>query len=501
MTPETTHDDEYVRQLVDLAAGWFSERRDQDKIFVIDARGRIYRSTEARRIRNPILPQHLEEDGQFCQISSVAQLAQQLLYSLLNSRRQAEWTPVKCSLAISRAASLLDRICSELGTTPDFAMDRNAIPRDLERQSAKDQDFINREQQIEIAFVRNIQAAFCKAAHQGSSGNIKDPPGLLVIGHLAGTAHVLEVDGSGHIMDSHLFSNFFQSIVAAEQTRLASLKNSITKIMPERRQHAREMLGNISRTLAKAMDIASFTGRSVMLRAAVGKVNHGVPISIWIAIDDSTTRAESGYYCTLLVHRAHREFILGASTGSLLYFPPCQLVSAVQFNDGDPTLAFPKVRQPAGAFGHTWLHPYTGKLNRKPTPQPVGASVEDPAFYKPSPQAIRLFSRLGNRSDTPYIGDLCLSGQDTAVMSLRARFNAAISGNGGDKLINIITAIHDIARIGLTRAHEQNTATPRARLSSEAMPFPLKEATVTGILARRIFPYYASRLPGSRAPF
>ena len=127
--------------------------------------------------------------------------------------------------------------------------------------------------------------------------------------------------------------------------------------------------------------------------------------------------------------------------------------------------------------------------------------MEDPAFYKPSSQAIRLFSRLGNRSDTPYIGDLCLSGQDTAVMSLRTRFNAAISGNGGDKLINIITAIHDIARIGLTRAHEQNTATPRARLSSDAMPFPLKEATVSGILAKRIFPYYSSKLPGSRAPF
>ena len=104
-----------------------------------------------------------------------------------------------------------------------------------------------------------------------------------------------------------------------------------------------------------------------------------------------------------------------------------------------------------------------------------------------------MFSGLGTRSNAPYVGDLCLNDQRASVTALRSRLGDAIRGASDERLIDIITEVHDIVRLGLTRAHEMNGAAPRTVLSAKQMPFPVSRRRLTGTLAKRVFPYNSTR--------
>jgi hypothetical protein len=214
----------------------------------------------------------------------------------------------------------------------------------------------------------------------------------------------------------------------------------------------------------------------------------GVLMSAWAHVEGDWENTGVGKIC-ISAHRAHDEFILQGPQGDKYYFPPCLLAARLAFTGVEnPRVYRPLVLQPAG--GYRWIHPYSGSLHRDELDPAALTPSRDPAMGTASDQAKRLFPGLATRLPRAQSRDICLAGQEVHVHTIAARFQSSVSPLFRPDMLGLCTDLHEIARAGLTRAHEGNIeSTPRTVMTGEGMFYPLRGRSVNGSLAQRIFPY------------
>lgn len=246
-----------------------------------------------------------------------------------------------------------------------------------------------------------------------------------------------------------------------------------------------ETLRGVCPIAAAAVERASRDRKKVGTRLFRAFVRRNMPLDVWLNVNPGLSESR----CMLSVYRAHRDFILGASEGGEFYFPPCLLTARLSFGSGAVRLMPPKVRQPRG--GHAWCHPYTGVVGH----DPVGGAIliEEPhegdVMYEPSPEALRLFPGLCSRTAKAGETDLCLAGQQQRMQKLQRDLKSNIAARKEIDVLRIVTEVHDIVRLGLTRGHQNNLDRPRVPLTQESMPHRIRGRVTTGLLARRTFPF------------
>jgi hypothetical protein len=240
------------------------------------------------------------------------------------------------------------------------------------------------------------------------------------------------------------------------------------------------------------------------LRAALAKkrcVGHwicstelrGLPAEVYLYLD-AVTRGRRYPRASLVARRAHEEFLLENAEKTLFYFPPIQLVARIDFTAASPPwhVARPMVRMPRSH--PAWRHPYTGNLRVDPFSRAelLGACGRE-AIVPASREARRLFPdlvRKTSRRDAQE-KDLCLYGQERAVGQLIDRTCGRSWRRREVDVLTLVQGLWDLARVGLTRAHQVNGHMPRSTLGCGSMlyPLPSRDALANTRLARRVFPY------------
>ncbi|GIW89861.1 MAG: hypothetical protein KatS3mg109_0293 [Pirellulaceae bacterium] len=193
----------------------------------------------------------------------------------------------------------------------------------------------------------------------------------------------------------------------------------------------------------------------------------------------------------VVARRAHEEFILQNESGEMFYFPPIQLQATVTFFLSGVQVHGPQVRMPAGCL--PWLHPYTGSL----VPDDLyRVTMVGPAASEP----VCPISQIGwqyikasgqGRVCQPFCGNLCLEGQKQALANLRARMTRCLTSGKELPMYGVVDELWTLARQGLVRGHQRNTALPRVKLKAGAMLYPVScpEQAKQSDLAHRIFMY------------
>lgn len=264
----------------------------------------------------------------------------------------------------------------------------------------------------------------------------------------------------------------------------------LARLDETRRRHAErggDLLEAVSPRLAEAVRTALSRECRVGLRLATAAVRRTIPLSLWLYVEPRATW-EGIADVTLTANRAHEEFMVRgpAPRRILRYMPPCVLVAKVTVGrSGLSAPHVPTVLVPRG--GAHWLHPYTGGLRQTPFAAAALLDEGEPAYRPPSAEALATWQHLGERTDATRESDLCLDGQRRAMDSLVARFARQRRKTGTYDVLGLVTGLHDIVRMGLTRGHCGNDATPRACLGD--MPYQVRGNEPPVWIAHRVFSY------------
>ncbi len=246
----------------------------------------------------------------------------------------------------------------------------------------------------------------------------------------------------------------------------------------------RSLLRSISPSLDRAVELAATSMQTASVHICDCQIRQH-PAQILIQVNAMPSASAD-----LVVRRAHAEFVLGNASGERFYFPPAQLCARIRINARDewePCL--PTVRQSKG--GLPWIHPYTGEMLGNPLGSmvecvPAPASLDLPI----SPEARRFLPGVLPGLPYPAEKDLCLNGQVETIRQLKARIDAAHRAGREPDVLGSICVLLDLVRVGLTRAHEYNTGTPRARLDTTQMLYPIPYGVeLSGPLSQRVFPF------------
>ncbi len=251
---------------------------------------------------------------------------------------------------------------------------------------------------------------------------------------------------------------------------------------------AMQHLESASPLLASAVSQSLQSGKPVTTLVGTYGARQELPMSVWVFVQSNYEDTGIGRVF-LSAHRNHDEFILEGLRGDRYYFPPCLLGARLSFSGFDsPRVYEPLVIQPSG--GYRWNHPYSGCLHGDAFAA-TGSPICDPAMGTASDQAKRLFPGLASRVSHTQSRDICLEGVWLHLETVRTTFHSTISPIFRPDVLGLVNSLHDIAKTGLTRAHERNVeSTPRSEMTTESMYCPLNGHRVTGNLARRTFPYW-----------
>ena len=424
-------------------------------------------------------------DGRFLRLE---QVLREPLMSTLRTYGLLDWGAARLPVLAVSACRVAGRLLEQLGRDDPGAMDLGRIPSGFE------------------AILRN-----CLRRASGSRGPVMDAYAghfttsllervdgyisglernlrLLRLHSEAGTIVVDWITADGKSVRHETLHDLLEAVVGPLIADLTRHIGRGDRTPHELQQRGIDILTNVCPGLAEAVQLATGLSTCVGLRLCTVPLRAGIPLDVWMYVGPHP--GWPGHACTLSLHRAHHEFILGAIDGQRYYFPPCLLIARLAFSEGRPIITRPTVRQPAGGF--LWRHPYTGDLGGDPFEGAELLHAEADAMYEPSKQAIRLFPQLKARTSTACEGNMCLDGQTVTMKTVQNRFLETPAGQG-DVLADL-TALHDIVRLGLTRGHQNNTAGPRAKLGPVSMPYPIQGRKVTGALARRVFAYAGNRV-------
>ena len=256
------------------------------------------------------------------------------------------------------------------------------------------------------------------------------------------------------------------------------------------------ILRRVSPPLAEMVEDVWAHGLTTGRRLAVTAARQGIPLHIWLYLTMRypTVGAPA---CILSADRAHGDFVLEAEDGSLFYFPPCVLSARLVFDGKKFLVESPRIREPAN--GYPWRHPYTGDLGADAFAAARVTKNEEEAMVRPSEWALKTFPLLGSRTPQAGENDMCLSDQDQAVRAIAVRLDEELAAGAPSGLTHAVTALHNLAKIGLTTAHQDNTARPRVPLSAEGMLYPVPRCVLPDSRGARVFRYAARRRSTSPA--
>jgi hypothetical protein len=320
-----------------------------------------------------------------------------------------------------------------------------------------------------------------------------DPPAMLQLEQEAGTVQVRWLARGGKELGQETLHELASRMSRDPQVAaLVEETKDVDRRRSGHRDRADRMLEAVCPQLADAVSRARTSDRYVGCRMCSHKVR-GLPAEVYVFVGGGSSPLSS-VSANLVARRAHEEFVLENRHGQLFYFPPIQLMATIEFLPSDPPwhVPVPMVRMPAGQS--EWMHPYTGGLHPdrfaaaeliSPTPEKAMVTV--------SADARRILPYLGQgTARTPMTGCMCLGGQESQTGELARQVHLAEKSGKEPDLFQLIWGLWNVIRVGLTRAHQDNTNSPVAELGTAQMPYPLPSAAaLTGTkLAGRVFPYH-----------
>ena len=445
----------------------------------------LYRFTGAQTAEPPgITPTLLTRSQSFRQVTTFAQLLQSPIAAALQALGLLGESRAAIPLLAISACGLASRLLEQLGLQDPAIVDYN---RRLPELKALLQEGLSTATEVTLtanACVAKTVEAFRRqltlCAEKKSSA--------LAVLRFFGQGPAFWVEGltpSGDPAISMPLHDFVASFITPAAEGVAG---QLHRERPtwERQQHrGMGILSDICPSLADALRLALQDSRPVGIRLCIGRSRRGLPLDVWFYVSPGDGCCFRG--CVLSVNRPHGDFVLEAADGSYYYFPPCLLSARFNFMTWLPQVEYPIVRQPVG--GYNWCHPYTGTLGAGIFAGAKLLHSEDEILDAPSEPAIAIFPQLQRRTQAPAENNLCLGGQAQIVPSIQEKLRSAHASLHEPDVLAAVTVLHDIAKLGLTRGHQDNTAGPRARLQSDSMPYPLRGRQFTGVLAKRTFAF------------
>lgn len=301
---------------------------------------------------------------------------------------------------------------------------------------------------------------------------------------LAPCATVQWLDVGGRVVATETLADFARPLAEA-CARMAA------KIPPDQVQKAEDLvpplfqaIRDIDVGLAEGIRAALKEREPTRFHLFSGDFRQGLPAAVFLVVSRSDS-PELPRNCVVAVERRHGEFILENESGDRYWFPPCLLAAQIAVaGHGCRFLPF-LVVEPAG--GYVWNHPYTGAMvrrNERVTPL-SGLEAEKAVLGEASAAAARHLHLT--RVNTPSFSDMCLEGQATALAQLSCSLVQTLAQENGD-VVAVIDAVHRLAHIGLTRAHQGNRGLPRAHMGKGNMPYPLPKG-MDATIGAPVYPY------------
>jgi hypothetical protein len=452
----------------------------------------VYRSGDTSIAALPsVIASPLTSPRPVRRVSTLSQLIRDATAATLNSISLSSLSTAPVPFLAIRALAMASRLMEQIGLRDPAVPDCSGLPPEFGTVA---QDAVGTARSagalINECVVKIAEAFQRQCVHLVAQGKALTQIRV----HMSGT----DVQVAGLTASEEcLFLMPLQDLVAA--TVAASSEFFVNEIRRRRLASdgylgkGMEILSRLCPALANAVYLASQEARPVGLRLCTGHTRRGRPLDVWLYVNSPAGPLQWG--CVLSVNRPHRDFILEAADGGRFYFPPCLLSARFSFLEPLPRAELPVVRQPAG--GYAWCHPYTGVLGRGVF---AGARLlhdEKTILYAPSDQAVALFPRLQQRIPTPVENDLCLGGQPKTIRAIQERLGIAMRDPAEADVLAAVTAIHDVARHGLTRGHENNMGGSRAPLSPQSMLYPVLGGQTAGSLEKRT---YVFTPPGTTRP-
>jgi len=383
-----------------------------------------------------------------------------------------------CTVHVCRWAAVLAR---QVGTTIAD------IPRVISVPAGLDTTY-------EICRTRSAEA--CKAIEQAVSAmgsRIQDHHAEALFYKITsadGCPQVASLTESGLLLGSEPLDEFCRRIVEPAANMLMPALDRMRALRVKRDP----LNDDYTRLLPARVNALLNAGRQVGERAGMwlcsARVN-GMPASFYLFASAEPMNRTPALFLTLEARRAHEDFVLESDEGNRYYFPPCQIVARIRF-DATAAKWFPErptIRQPAGALW--WNHPYTGPLGNALSPafRMIGPEGAEP-MLEPSIDVRAIVPNMPPAVSKPVERDICLNGQETALADLQNSVPRTPETDGVPDILQLVRGIWSIARNGLTRAHQDNTNTPREHMTILQMPYPLPSWFVPGRNLRdRVFTY------------
>ena len=388
------------------------------------------------------------------------------------------------------AADWASRLAEQMGTQPALVIRRDVFPLRLRTQYKN----CLRDVQTARRLAGQISKALIESLRLCPGGRAPgEEARMLRLQSECGEIRVTWLDAEGNELGERTFFQMVRRVCASSLlARLGKQAEGLRASQQAHRAVGEAQLEAMCPELAKAVRYALKRNRRVGYWICSTKVR-GLPVEVYLYLD-AMMQGRRYPRASLVARRAHEEFVLENVESALFYFPPIQLVACIDFAAASPPwhVLRPYVRMPRA--NPIWRHPYTGNLDvdRFSRAELLGAR-RDEAMVPISREARRLLPVLAyktSRTDARQ-RDLCMYGQDFEVSNLVGQTCGRGWHRGRIDLFGLVQGLWKIARVGLTRAHQNNGHMPRATLSHESMPYPLpsRGALTNSRLVERIFPF------------
>ena len=378
------------------------------------------------------------------------------------------------------------RLADQMGTSLSFHMDTR---RDFRGMG---DELLKKETQVQ-EHERKVTRSLMAALRTPPSG--KSPVVWLELENRDDTLRAKWLDEDRKVLSKGLL--YDRLLKTLDDATLDTMQNldAYRKAYVNLLDKAQEALPSLSPTIAD--DVADARRRKVrVVRPLFQTVYKGFRSQALLYVD---ARQPESPQVNLVVRRAHEEFVLEADNREMFYFPPVQLAAIIHFRlpaaRGRLCDALvPQVRIPKG--GSDWVHPYTGSMSEDPFADAEWLGErEDEPMLTASPDAQERFPRLAKTQHTTRASDLCLDGQTGRITEMNGRVQDALKAHGTPDSLGVVDELWSIARMGLTRGHQNNQSRPRAEMSVANMPYHIPAgASLDGSpIAWRLFRYNLKR--------
>jgi len=465
--------------------------RGRPLLALLDERVTVYRPAPGCRedASLPVTPRRLTDRGLFRAVALFGTFLDYAVGQALRPPDEDRWAPVLLRFAVVQLCRPARRLLVQLQRDERRAIDLTRLPADFDRTLHDCLECAGEGILLRRAAADALMVGIRRRADACARATRSIPRALRFRRTADGRIDVDWFSVQGKQLRTESLLSFVHAVSGPECGPLLEQARALSGRRGHFEAVARGVLEDVCPSLARDAEWAIAARRRLARRLCLTRLPTGFPADLWVFLDPT---AAGGGEALLSLRRAHTDFILASACGERFYFPPCLLNACLTFQDAQPRFRLPTVRQPKGGF--PWRHPYTGCLETDPWADARGLEGDAEILPEPSPEALRLFEGLpGLRIGAAVERDMCLAEQGSRLMAARARLRADGPARGQADVLGAFTAVHDILHMGLTRGHQLNESTPRARLDASSMQFPVR-GPVGGSLARRVYPYDPRRV-------